>query len=183
MRPKIFFFIVLGLMLVVAGLGGAGYYFAYKYMNTKSAEYSVKLAEQKEADQQIEQLNRLERQYERDVEPILPLIDATLPHEKKQSEVLAQVQRIAASTGLLIDGVLVPGGGGLPSGESQTVKAGKVLAMPLNFKVKGPYAKLQEFTAKLENLNRFTNITSLSVKRDAPGVATYTFSLNAYIKP
>jgi Tfp pilus assembly protein PilO len=183
MKPKQFFFVVLGILVAVVAAGGVGYYYAYQYMGSKSAELSTRLAEQIEADEQLDTLDRLQMQYDRDVEPILPLIDATLPHDKKQSEILAQVQRIAQSSGMMIDGVVIPNPGGLPSGVSQTIKAGKVSAMPINFKVKGNYAQLQTFTQRLENLNRFTNITTLNVKRDGAGVATWAFTMNAYVKP
>jgi Tfp pilus assembly protein PilO len=183
MKPKQFFFVVLGLIAVVVAAGGTGYYYANKYMKEKSISLSTRLAEQKAADEQIEKLNRLQIQYNRDVQPLMPQIDASLPREKMQSEVLAQVQRLAQANGMPFDGVTISGSSTIPSALSQTVKAGKVLAMPINFKVVGSYAQLQTFTSQLESLNRFTNITTLSVKREAAGKASYTYSLNAYIKP
>lgn len=170
-------------MALIVAAGGGGYYYAHKYLVAQSQDYSTKLAEQEAADERIASLNKLKNQYNRDVVPILPLIDETLPHNKQQSEVLAQIQRMAGSTGLQITSVSIPSPAGLPSELSQTTKAGAVLALPILFKVDGTYPQLQAFTAKLENLNRFTNITTLSITRGTGGVASYSFSLSAYIKP
>jgi Tfp pilus assembly protein PilO len=77
----------------------------------------------------------------------------------------------------------MPPPAGLPNSVSQTVKAGDVLALPISFQITGAYAQLQAFTQKVENLNRFTNITTLGVARNNSGPVSYTLSLNAYIKP
>jgi Tfp pilus assembly protein PilO len=182
MKPKQFFFVVLGIILGVAVAGGAGYYYAYQYMQAQSMALSTKMAEQVAADQEITQLDTLKFKYNRDVVPILGLIDDTLPREKKQSEVLAQVQRLAESNGLHIQSVVMNAPAGLPSSVSQTTRIGAVTAMPISFSITGRYDQLQTFTARLENLNRFTNITMLGVKGSA-SAGTYSYSLVAYIKP
>jgi Tfp pilus assembly protein PilO len=183
MKPQQFFYVVLGIIVVIAAAGGGGYYYAYKYMNNKSSELSMRLAEQKTADEQIDALDRLKAQYNRDVVPIIPYIDDTLPHFKRQSEILAQVQRLATSNGMEIHSVIMPGPSGLPSEVSQTTHAGNVLALPINFSVTGTTTQLQTFTSRLEQLNRFTNITVLGVTRKTAGTAEYAYQLNAYIKP
>jgi Tfp pilus assembly protein PilO len=183
MKPKQFFFFVMGLLVAVVAAGGYGFNLAFTMMNAKSMELGTRLAEQKAADEQMEKLSKLQFQYNRDVVPILPYVDDTLPHDKKQSEVLAQISRIAKNNGMALDSILVPSAAGLPSSVSQTVKAGAVLAMPINFKVRGNYAQLQNFTNNLESLNRFTNVTNLSVKRDGAGTGIYTYTVNAYVKP
>jgi Tfp pilus assembly protein PilO len=182
MKPKQFFYVVLGIILAVVTAGGAGYYYAAKYMQEQSGTLSTKMAEQVAADQEITQLDTLKFKYARDVVPILGFIDDTLPRDKKQSEILAQVQRLAQANGMFITSVLIPSPSGLPSGVSQTIKAGAVIAMPINFSVSGTYPQLQTFTTQLENLNRFTNITMLEVKGGG-SQGTYSYSLIAYIKP
>ena len=182
MKPKQFFFVLLGIILAVVIAGGVGYYYADQYMQAQSLTLSTKMAEQVAADSEITQLDTLSIKYNRDVVPILGLIDDTLPRSKQQSEVLAQVQRLAESNGLHIQSVLLTAPTGLPSAVSQTIAAGAVTAMPISFSVAGKFAQLQTFTTHLENLNRFTNITTLGVKGSASS-GTYTYSLVAYIKP
>jgi Tfp pilus assembly protein PilO len=184
MKPKQFFYVALGLLAVVFAGGAAGYYYALGYLHRQSAVMATQLAEQREADGQIAQLMSLQRKYNKDVIPLLPLIDKALPHDKKQTEILQQIWQVGQDGGTPLVGITVPAPAGLPSDVSQTVKAGNVLAMPINFQVKGTYAQLQNFTKKLENLNRFTNITTLVVSHDPKSpMATYTLNVNAYIKP
>jgi Tfp pilus assembly protein PilO len=184
MKPKQFFYVVLGIIGVIVALGGAGYYFGLKYLNSQSQALATKLAQQKSMDDQIESLDRLQRQYKRDIEPILPLVDAALPRDKKQTEILAQLQSIAQNVGLQITSISMPSPLGLPTSVSQTIKAGNVLALPISFQLAGSYTQLQEFTARVENLNRFTNVTNLAISRpDKNKPIVYSISLNAYIKP
>jgi Tfp pilus assembly protein PilO len=184
MKPKQFFFVALGIVAALMGAGGGGYYFGLKQLHKSSNELAVKLAEQQVAEGQIDSLTKLQHQYNRDIVPILPLIDEALPRNKKQTEILAQIQRIAASVGLFVGDVTMPSPQGLPSDLSQTIKAGQVLALPINFEVKGTYPQLQAFTSKLESLNRYTNITTLVVTHDEKSQPlSYAISLNAYIKP
>jgi Tfp pilus assembly protein PilO len=184
MKPKQFFLVLLGVFAVLVLVAGAGYYFGLKQLQSKAATLSMGLASQAEADKRIETLGRLKRQYDRDIKPILPLLDEALPRDKKQTEILAQLQLIASQSGLQITSVSMPSPLGLPTSVSQTVKSGTVLGLPINFQLSGTYAQLQEFTARVENLNRFTNITNLAISRpDKTKPVVYSISLIAYIKP
>lgn len=184
MKPKQYFMVLLGIFGVTLVIAGVGYYFALKMLGSRSQDLAAQLAAQQSADERIENLSRLKRQYDRDIVPILPLLDQALPRDKKQTEILAQLQNIAADSGLSIASVSMPSPLGLPTSVSQTVKAGTVLALPISFQLSGSYEQLQSFTAKVENLNRFTNITNLAISRpDKSKPIVYSISLNAYIKP
>jgi hypothetical protein len=186
MKPKQFFFVVLGIVVLAVGGGGVGYYYAYGYMHQQSGVLANKLAEQQAAEKQIESLQALKVQYDHNIVPILPLIDNALPHNKKQTEILAQIERIAAEVGVIqpFESVTMPGAIGLPSEISQTNKVGTVLALQINFTAKGSTSQLQTFTSRLETLNRYTDVISLSIKHETKKEPTaYAFSLNAYIKP
>ncbi len=175
---------ILGIIVVTAGLGGAGYYYAFQQLTTRSQVLATNEAAQKVAEAQLGDLGTLQHKYNAEVVPVLPLMDQALPRDKKQTEILAQIEHIAGNVGVPITGVTMPSPVGLPSSVSQTTKAGVVLALPISFQVVGSYAQLQTFTTTLESLNRFTNITNLAISRDsATGQATYTYSLNAYIAP
>lgn len=184
MKPKQFFFVVLGLIGVMMVAGGGGYYFAFTQLKERSSLYANQLAVQVAADEQIDSLTRLQRQYEKDIVPILPLIDTALPRDKKQTEILVQLQKLASEVGLQITSINMPSPLGLPTSVSQTVKTGNVLALPISFQLSGTYDQLQSFTAKVERLNRFTNITNLAISRpDKNKPIVYSISLNAYIYP
>lgn len=184
MKPKQFFFVLLGLIGVILAAGGAGYYFMLKNLKASTNVQAQHLAEQTAAADEIDRLTLLKRQYDRDIVPILPLIDDALPRDKKQTEILSQLQTIATSVGLRIDSISMPSPLGLPTSVSQTVKAGNVLALPISFQLSGSYDQLQTFTSRVENLNRFTNITNLAINHtDKNKPIVYSISLNAYIKP
>jgi Tfp pilus assembly protein PilO len=184
MKPKHFFLVLLGVFAAMVLIAGGGYYFGLKQLHAQSSALSVGLAAQAEADTQIETLSRIKRQYDRDIVPILPLLDEALPRDKKQTEILAQLQSIASQVGLQITSVNMPSPLGLPTGVSQTVKSGTVLALPISFQLTGNYDQLQQFTARVENLNRFTNVTNLAISRpDKSKPIVYSIALNAYIKP
>jgi Tfp pilus assembly protein PilO len=184
MKPKQFFLVLLGIFGATLLAAGGGYYLALGQLHAKSTALGAGLAAQVETDTQIENLSRLKRQYDRDIVPILPLLDAALPREKKQTEILAQLQAIAAQVGLKIDSISMPSPVGLPTSVSQTIKSGAVLALPISFQLSGTYDQLQRFTSRVENLNRFTNITNLAVSRpDKAKPIIYAIALNAYIKP
>jgi Tfp pilus assembly protein PilO len=184
MKPKQFFLVLLGLMLVLVVAGGGGYYLALQQLHTRSQNLASEMAGQTAAAAQVASLTHLESEYKTEIVPILPLMDEALPTEKKQTEILAQLQTIATQVGLSIASVSMPSPVGLPTSTSQTVATGQVLALPISFQLSGTYQQLQTFTADVENLNRFTSITDLAISHpDKTKPIVYSISLNAYIKP
>lgn len=184
MKPKQFFFVLLGVTVVVLAAAGGGYYWAMKKMQADSQYLATQLADQSAADNEIDSLNHLKYVYDNEIVPILPLMDEALPRDKKQTEILAQLQNIATGAGLNISSISMPSPTGLPTSVSQTVKTGNVLALPISFQLSGTYDQLQTFTQQVENLNRFTNITNLSVTHsDKSRPIIYSIALDAYILP
>ena len=184
MTPKRFFFILLGIGVLVLGAAGTGYYFALTFVQSTSTRLAAQMAEQTAADDKLSYLAKLKAQYTRDIVPILPLIEQALPRTKNQTEVLAQLQTIAGESGLVISQVTFASPTGLPTATSQTIPSGGVLALPISFQVSGSFAQLQNFLTKVETLSRFTNVTTLSVTRpDKAKPIIYSMSVNAYVKP
>ncbi len=184
MKPQTFTYVLIGVLAVLLVLGGVGYYFGIRYMQTESARLAASNAELEAAEARLSALARAKRTYDREVTPNATIIEAALPRQKSQSEILAQLQRIAGSNGLTISSVSFPSPVGLPSGTSQTVKSGTVLALPITLQIKGSYGQLQNFLRGVENLNRFTNVTSLNITRPDPKQPIqYAITLNAYIMP
>jgi Tfp pilus assembly protein PilO len=182
--PKKFFYLLLGILVSVLAAGGGGYYYGLTQLHEQSGALAAKMATAEGAGEQIDRMTSLQHQYNRDIVPILPVINSALPREKKQTEILAQLQNIASSTGLSITSVSMPAPIGVPTSVSQTVKDGAVLALPISFQLSGSYGQLQTFLSRVENLNRFTNVTNLAISRpDKTKPIVYSISLNAYIKP
>lgn len=184
MDPKRFFYVLLILLAVVVTAGGGGYYLALKQLNAQKQAVADKMLAAEQASQEIDSLASLKRQFDKDVAPNLALIDNALPKDKKQTEILAQLQNIAGASGLTISTISMPSPIGVPTSTSQTIKSGQVLALPISFQLSGTYDQLQTFLKKVERLNRFTNVTNLGISRpDKTKPIVYTISLNAYIKP
>jgi len=184
MKPKQFFYVLIGIIAGLLAIGGVGYYFALTNVKATSDKLATQLAEQAAADEQSQYVSRIKTQYAHDIVPILPLIDDALPRSKNQTEILAQLQRIASESGLTIASISFASPIGLPTNTSQTVAVGGVLALPINFQVQGSFAQLQTFLTKVETLNRFTNVTTLSVSRaDKTKPIVYAMTVNAYVKP
>jgi len=184
MKPKQFFFVLLGITVLMVAAAGGGYYWAMKKMQSDSQVLAGELADQTAANNEIDTLNHTQYVYNNQIVPILPLMDEALPRDKKQTEILAQLQNIATSVGLHITSISMPSPQGLPTGVSQTQKVGNVLALPISFQLSGTYDQLQTFTQDVENLNRFTNITNLAVSHaDKSKPIIYSLALDAYILP
>jgi Tfp pilus assembly protein PilO len=183
MTPKKYFFALLGIMVILIAAGGYGYYMAVLEINVSKAAYAKTLSDQAAAQQQLDDTATLKNQYKRDILPIVSSINDALPRTKNQTEILSQLQTIASASGLSLTNVTLPSAVGLPGNTSQTIQSGNVLALPLSFQLQGTYAQLQAFLTKVENLNRFTNVTSLAISHDDKNNVTYSMTVNAYIKP
>ena len=182
LTPQRFFYLMIGLIVVGIAAIGYGYWWADGQLKASTATLSQQLADRDQADVAIGQLITLQRQYNTEVAPILPSLNAILPHTKDQTQVLLQLQTIANQVGLSITNVTLPSSTGLPSATSQTIAASGALALPITFDLKGSYSQLQAFLSEVEDLNRFTNVTSLSINRGASQI-TYSMTINAYEKP
>lgn len=183
MTPKKYFFTLLGIIVLLIAASGYGYYYAVTRINASKAELAMTLTDQEAAQQQLDDMAKLRIQYNRDILPILPRIIDALPRTKNQTEILAQLQSIATESGLSLTNVSLPSAAGLPGDTSQTVKTGTVLALPISFQLQGTYAQLQAFLTRVENLSRFTNVTSLAISHAEKNNVTYSMTVNAYIKP
>ena len=183
MKPKQFYLVLAALLVAVIGGGGAYYYFASQHIEQKTAELSRKLADVEVVAAQIDNLAQLSKQYQK-VEPTLERLDQVLPHSKKESEIVLQLDKLAASNGMSLGGVNFPPTSALPTGISQTEKAGDVLAVPVNIQLTGSYDQMQGFLQGVEKLNRFTNATLLSInKTDKLKQVSFSLTLQVFLKP
>lgn len=186
MKPKQFFFTLLGLLFIVIAGGGYAYYFATQQLSSQSQQLATDQAETQTASAQITTLEVLESNYNHNVAPYLSIVDAAIPSDKNQTEILAQIERIAQNDGVQqpFKSISMPAPTGLPSDTSQTLKSGSLLVLPISFEADGTYEQLQAFTYDLETLNRYTNVTSLAINAaNKTSPVSYTFTVNAYVYP
>ena len=182
MSPKKFTYILTGIIAVLLGGVGYGYTIGKSTLTDSTAKLSAALADRDQADQTISQLIELKREYEQDVVPVMPKLEAFLPTSKQQTEVLLQLQALAARHNVGIANVNMPNPASVPSATSQAVPSGGLFALPITATAGGSYANLQAFLKDVEQLNRFVNVTSLTIGSNN-GQLTYNLQLNAYFKP
>lgn len=184
MTPKKFFYASLITLSLLIVIGGAGYYYGSLGLHQKITKLSQQTAIDTAGDERLIQLIALRKQYQRFV-PLVPTIEAALPPAKKQSEVALQLQHLAAAAGMTLPSVSFAASNGLPTGTSQTISSGGILALPVTFQLTGTYDQLQRFLVSLEQLGRYTSVTSLEISRADAKAKTLNFSinLNVYMKP
>lgn len=182
MKPQRFFWILIGILVVLIAAGGTGYYYAVIYLNGASTKLQAQYIAQNDANKKLDEVTKLKAQYNHDVVPVQASIESALPRTKNQTEILAQLERLASESGLAISNIAFPNSSG-PSATSQAVKSGLVLALPVSFQTTGTYAQLEAFLSKLESLNRYTSITNLAVSKADTKKISFSINLNAYFKP
>ncbi|HSX14857.1 MAG TPA: type 4a pilus biogenesis protein PilO [Candidatus Saccharimonadales bacterium] len=183
MKPKKFFFILLGLCLVLTIVLGGGFYMGIKKIRTQTGALARTAADATLAQEHLDQLSDLKKQFQ-ELQPALAKLNVALPTDKNQSEVVLQIQQLAANAGMKLPSASFQANNGLPTSTSQTVRSGDVLALPINFQLSGSYDQLQAFLASVENLGRYSNVSALSITRaDNNKGLTFSITLNVYVKP
>lgn len=183
MKPKQFFLALAGLLGVIVVAGGVGYYFASQYIDAQTSQLSKKLADVDVVATQVDNLAQLAKQYQR-IEPTLARLEQVLPRTKNESEIVLQLEKLASNNGMSLPGVTFPASSSLPTSTTQTEKAGDVLAIPVTVQLTGTYDQMQGFLQGLEKLNRFTNVTTLSIaKTDRPRQVSFNLTMQVFLKP
>ena len=180
MNAKRLFYVLCGMLAILIVGGGFAYYMASKNLHASIAEVSKRQADADVAEERVAKLSDLEKQYQR-LAPVINQMNTALPRDKAQSDLSLQLQTMANKSNMKITSLqFTPSA--QPGPTSQTTKVGDVLAIPVTFQLKGTYNQLQTFLKQLEQLNRYTNITSLSITK-ADDSILYSVQLNAYLKP
>jgi len=183
MKPKQFYFILLTTLGLVLLLGASGFAWGNKQINNKLRAYRVELAKVYTANETLDNLAKLNSQYEK-ISPLVAKLYAVLPSKKQQSEILVQLQQIAQNSGLVLSNINFLSSSTGPSDTSQTVKNNGFLAMPINLQVIGTYSQLQNFLQQAENLNRYNSISTMTIVRNEDQSSTLTVNMviNAFLK-
>lgn len=182
MKPKKFFFALIGVCLVLVGVLASGYYFETNRIKTETQQLARQMATATASSEEVDQLSQLKRQFSQ-VQPVLAKLDMALPSQKNQSAVILQIQQLAASAGMQLPSASFQASNGLPSATSQTIRSGSVLALPISFQLTGTYAQLQKFLQQAEQLGRYNDVSSLSITRGSGANLVFNIALNVYIKP
>lgn len=184
MTPRRFFYVLAGITGLLIVAAAVGYYYAAGSVTTRAESLKQHLADVQLADQKLAALSQLNTQYQK-VLPDLPAVTNALPQTKQQSQIVLQLRQLASNIGLSLPSVNFQSTSGLPGATTQTAKEGDALSMPINFQMTGSYEQLQSFLTNVEKLNRYSNITALTINRDPskPKSLSFNISMSVYVKP
>ncbi len=184
MKPKQLYYGLIGLIVVLAIGLGYGYYQAVGKVKAQTKALSKLMADDSLNQEHLDQLSDLKHKL-KDLEPVLAKLDIALPATENQSQVILQIEQLAAQAGMNLPNASFQALNGLPTATSQTVKAGPALALPISFQLNGTYEQLQTFLQSVEHLGRYSSVSSLSITQSATNAKALSFSitLNVYVKP
>ena len=181
MRPKRFFYLLCGICTVLVTGLGVGYYFEVQHIKTETVALAKKSADATIAGEQLDQLSDLNKQFKQ-LQSVLTKLDIALPSDKNQSVLVLQIEQLASNAGMTLPSASFQSSSGLPTATSQTVKSGDVLALPISFQLSGTYAQLQSFLTQLQQLGRYSSVSSLAINRNGSNSLSFSINLNVYVK-
>ncbi len=183
MKPKQFYYLLTGIIVLALAAGGATYGWANTKLRHEIQTLKIRLADVQLADTSLDELAKLQNKYQA-VSSAVPKLYEALPKTKQQSAIVNQLQQIAAASGVDLVSTSFLSGSGLPGSTSQTQVVGGLLSLPANVQINGSYTGLLTFLQRLETLNRFNSVTAMNVTKgvSASSPLTINLTINAYLK-
>lgn len=184
---KRFFFILLGInLLLLCGIAGT-FVYASKLASSRSHDIAVLKADVDSGDQAISNYQELEKTI-KSSESIDAIAAKVLPQDKEQSVAFAQLNKFSADTGFFIDTTTFVEGGN-KTGPSLTAPSSLsgVLVVSANIRgTKATYAQLINFLKKIEDNQRRMQVTSVAITLDNKNptiLSNVDIGLDIYLKP
>lgn len=198
MNSKRFFYVMLGVLVVLGLLTIGGAYQSREVLNNKGDELVSKKLEKTVLDLQQTDLNNAKK----DLVTLNELSDLTksiIPRDKDQARTIVEINNLAEDADIKLASISFPTSSLGGSGKKKTdpalsqltpvedLKGVYVLPVTVTVGTDFPvaYSQIIEFLEGLENNRRTAQVTSVSIIPDAdnPSLLTFTIVLNAYIKP
>lgn len=176
MKPKILFFIMLGVLILSIGLSAVSYIYTGNMLNATRDQFAKKELELTYSYDHLQYLEQLETATA-DLENDLGGLTSIYPEKKMQSQIILQLRRLADDTGVKIegDGITFPPTNGLPSANSQLSESeavGGLVGMPVQLTINGSFDDTMTFIKDLENFRRLINVASLEMSGGSDKVTT-----------
>ncbi len=185
LKPKQVYFglIILLAVLLVGGL--ISFSSLQKQLGKKIANLTRVDSDIVLENQQIGKLQQLQTDYQQ-VQPLADQVQAVLPPQKNQAEVVAQIATIVQGRGLVLSGLTFDTTQGLPSDQSQTQPAigvSGIFVMPVKFETTGSYNKIEALLKSFELEQHFMRVSVLEITRTDSGQLDANFTLEVFFKP
>jgi Tfp pilus assembly protein PilO len=182
MKPKQYFFALLGIAVVLTAGGAVAYYYASQALHARTESLRTKLAEIDVAEARISNMVQLKRLYQ-EAAPDLSRLDEVLPRQKNQTEIILQLEKLASNAGLTFPGTAFQPVTALPGPTAQTAPKGDALSMPITMTLTGTYDQLQAFLKALEQLGRYNSVSQIAINKAGGRILSFTINLDIYMKP
>lgn len=182
--PKKFFYVLLGVNLLLIGGLGITFYFADSIATKRSAEIAVAKADIESNELAIKSFQSLEKAIQQNQE-IETIASRVLPQDTEQTKALAELDKFSKEAGVPIRQIsFTPGkGGSLVS--PTNIKGVSVLQVSLQCDP-AQYEDLLDFLKKIEDNRRRMQVTSVAITPSdtAPGLLDRTnLSIDIYLRP
>lgn len=187
MKAKSLNYAMIGLVTFTVLLAGGVFYFFNQRLSATIAKLSEREEDLEIAAIETANLERLQKDLLR-LEEIKPEIDAALPHDKTQSQSVAQILDIASGNGINFQTISFEATEGLPAENSQTQPSTvlpSVSSVPITLETSSvPYGSLKNFLRDVFAIRRNANVATLSLTRDAtsPGRVGVRLTIDIHLE-
>lgn len=193
MTPKRFFFLMIGFIVLAAGLGIGSIVFGQSLLQAKSSELKeLKLENAKLEGQQqylVQAKKEIEKYQELGIEEI---VNSVVPKDKDHVRTVQELLQLARESSVGLSRISFPAstlGSGNPDLSQLTPAPGMkgIYQMEIGLGISGAvtYDQMIALLNKLENNRRTGQVTSIGLTPSAGNrrVLQLTLNINAYIKP
>lgn len=182
MRPKLFFTIFASIVSVVILSIILLLFQKQQSVASRMDELEDAKVQVAVADQQINELHQLRRQYQQAL-PLSGQADKILPAAKAQSEATAVLSSITGQLGLEVNTLSFSGSTSvLPSATSLTEDAAVngVKKMAATFSTTASYGQLQALLQRIENNQRHMQVDQINITRSDNNALNITLTVNIF---
>jgi hypothetical protein len=192
MRPKKFFFVMIGVLFLAAGISAAGFWWADKQLKAQSLQTSTLLAERDALNKKVDDLNQV-KSSTLNLDEVSLLIEEVLPSEKQQDNLIASIINTAtreagiAPTNIVSISFSTSGQPNNLSGATQSKEVPGVYYYPFTLSLRNiSYGTLLNLLGEFEKNKRIIQTDQVQIspnKAIAGQLSSVTLTLRTYIKP
>ncbi len=166
--------IICGIILAVAVLIGAGYFFLLRpswqtQITQLEATITAKKQELDNAQRKAARKDLLDEELAK-VEAVVDVFEDRLPDERELAELAEYFEEAAIETQLAIEKISA-----LPD-----IKSSTLIQIPYSVAVSGNYHQIARFINQLERGDRFFKITDLYIEEQEDGASPASFTVTTY---
>lgn len=192
MSSKRFFFVMIGVFLISIAVGVAGFIWTNNLLKEKAKTVSLAMAERDVLQYKIDLLRKSTSSL-KDVDKLTTLVDAVLPKEKKQEDLIGDIIYTASSeagisnnkiSNITFTTTQTPDN---LSGTTALKTVQGVFSYPFSIQIgKIPYSSLLNFLGEIEKNKRIIQVENISItpnKTDASQIDSVSLSLKTFVRP